>query len=127
MQDNDPLLFYRAAENYHGVAILARDPILMRLAAAWPMVKRTTPLLPSSGQEVKLESLWEKTRIDFQEWADLAQVELLQVMGGWKVLKGNGLILPDGSLLHLADELLKKESAGEVLLKFGIKPGDLKK
>jgi hypothetical protein len=123
----DALLIHRAAENYQGVALMVRDPILMRLAAAWPQVKRLLPALPSPGQEVDLEDLWQKTGVDFQEWAELAQVDPLMVISGWKILKGNGVILPDGTLNHLADSVLKKEAAGELLSQFGIKPGEMKK
>jgi hypothetical protein len=90
-------------------------------------VKRQLPDSPLPGQEVDLEVLWQKTQIDFQGWAELAQVDICQVMEGWKVLKGNGVILPDGSLSHLADSVLKKEAAGQLLNQFGIKPGDMKK
>jgi hypothetical protein len=120
---SDALLIHRAAENYCGVALLVLDPVLMRLAAAWPQVKRQLPDPPSPGQEVDLEALWEKTKIDFRGWAELAQVNPLQVMEGWKVLRGNGIVLPDGSLCHLADGVLKKEAAGELLSQFGVKPG----
>jgi hypothetical protein len=120
---SDALLIHRAAENYHGVALMVRDPVLMRLAAAWPQVKRWLPEPPLPGQEVDLEALWEKTKIDFQGWAELAQVNAVQVMEGWKVLSGNGIVLPDGSLCHLADGVLKKEAAGELLSQFGVKPG----
>ncbi|MFA4904685.1 MAG: hypothetical protein WC600_18310 [Desulfobaccales bacterium] len=124
---SDALLIHRAAENYHGVALMVRDPVLMNLAAAWPKVKRRLPNPPAPGQEVDLEELWRQTKVDFQGWAELAQVDALQVMEGWKVLKGNGVILPDGSLNHLADSVLKKESAGQLLNQFGVKPGDVKK
>ncbi len=120
---SDALLIHRATENYHGVALIVRDSVLMRLAAAWPQVKRQLPDPPSQGQEVDLEALWEKTKIDFQGWAELAQVNAVQVMEGWKVLRGNGIVLPDGSLCHLADGVLKKEAAGELLSQFGVKPG----
>jgi hypothetical protein len=119
---SDALLIHRAAENYHGVALMVRDHVLMRLAAAWPRVKRWLPDPPSPGQEVDLKALWEKTKIDFQGWAELAQVNAIQVMEGWKVLRGNAIILPDGSLCHLADGILKKEAAGELLSQFGVKP-----
>ncbi len=123
----DALLIHRAAENYQGVALMVRDPVLMRRAAAGPKVKRQLPDLPPPGQEVDLEAIWQKTRVDFREWAELAQVDALLVMEGWKVLKGNEIILPDGTLNHLADSVLKKEAAGQLLNQFGIKPGDLKK
>jgi hypothetical protein len=127
MRRDDALLIHRAAENYQGVALMVRDPILMSMAAAWPKVERQLPDSPPPGQEVDLEALWQKTRIDFQGWAELAQVDICQVMEGWKVLRGNGVILPDGSLSHLADSVLKKEAAGQLLNQFGIKPGDMKK
>jgi hypothetical protein len=127
MSWSDALLIYRAAENYEGVALMVRDPVLMRLAAAWPQVQRQLSDFPSPGQEVDLETLWQKTWVDFQGWAELAQADPLQVMEGWKVLKGNGVILPDGSLNHLADSVLQKEAAGDLLKQFGIKVGDLKK
>ena len=124
---DDALLIHRAAENYQGVALMVRDPVLMSLAAAWPKVRRQLPDSPPPGQEVDLETLWQKTRIDFQEWAGLAQVDICQVMEGWKVLRGNGIILPDGTLNHLADSVLKKEAAGQLLNQFGVKPGEVKK
>jgi hypothetical protein len=127
MSWQDALLIHRAAENYQGVALMVRDPILLRLAAAWPKVKRQLPDPPPPGQELDLEELWQQTGIDFQEWAALAQVDPLMVMSGWKILKGNGVILPDGTLNHLADSLLKKEAAGELLSQFGIKPKEMKK
>jgi hypothetical protein len=127
MSWSDALLIHRAAENYQGVALMVRDPVLLRLAAAWPQVKRQLPESPPPGQEVDLETLWQKTGVDFQGWAELAQAEPLQVMEGWKVLRGNGVILPDGTLNHLADSVLKKEAAGQLLNKFGVKPGEMKK
>ena len=127
MSWSDALLIHRAAENYQGVALMVRDPILMSMAAAWPKVKRQLPDSPPVGQKVDLEALWQKTQVDFQGWAELAQVDICQVMEGWKVLRGNGVILPDGSLSHLADSVLKKEAAGQLLNQFGIKPGDMKK
>ena len=123
----DALLIHRAAENYHGVALMVRDPILMRLAAAWPQVKRQLPDPPPPGLEVDLEALWQKTKVDFQGWAELAQANPLQVLEGWQVLKGNGVILPDGTLNHLADSVLKKASAGTLMAEFGVKPGEMKK
>jgi hypothetical protein len=124
---DNALLIHRAAENYQGVALMVRDPILMRLAAAWPKVKRQLPAPPPPGHEVDLEALWQKTKVDFQGWAELAQVDICQIMEGYKVLKGNFIILPDGTLNHLADSVLKKEAAGEMLKQFGVKPGEVKK
>jgi hypothetical protein len=124
---DNALLIHRAAENYQGVALMVRDPILMRLAAAWPKVKRQLPDPPPPGQEVDLDALWQKTKVDFQGWAELAQVDICQAMDGWKVLMGNGVILPDGTLNHLADSVLKKEAAGEMLKQFGVKTGEVKK
>ncbi|MBU4232008.1 MAG: hypothetical protein KKD99_03065 [Proteobacteria bacterium] len=127
MSWDNALLIHRAAKNYQGVALMVRDPILMLLAAAWPKVKRQLPDPPPPVKEVDLEALWEKTKVDFQGWAELAQVDICQVMEGWKVLIGNGVILPDGTLNHLADSVLKKEAAGEMLKQFGVKPGEVKK
>jgi len=123
----DALLIHRAAENYHGVALMVRDPILMRLAAAWPQVKRQLPDPPPPGTEVDLGALWQKTKVDFQGWAELAQVDICQVIEGFKVLKGNFIVLPDGTLNHLADSVLKKAAAGTLMAEFGIKPGEIKK
>ena len=123
----DALLIHRAAENYHGVALMVRDPILMRLAAAWPQVKRQLPGPPHPGQEVDLGTLWQKTKEDFHEWAELAQMDICQVMEGFKVLKGKFIVLPDGTLNHLADSVLKKAAAGTLMAEFGIKPGEIKK
>ena len=119
MSWQDALLVHRAAESYQGVALMVRDPILMSMTAAWTKVTRRLPDSPPAGQAVDLEALWQKTKIDFEEWAELAQVDICQVMEGWKVLKGNGIILPDGTLNHLADSVLKKEAAGQLLNQFG--------
>ena len=127
MSWDDALLIHRAAENYQGVALMVRDPILMSLAAAWPKVKRQLPDAPPPGQEVDLEALWQKTQVDFQGWAELAQASPLQVMEGWHVLMGNNVILPDGTLNHWADSIIKKEAAGTIMAEFGVKPGELKK
>jgi len=124
---DNALLIHGAAENYQGVALMVRDPILMSMAAAWAKVKRQLPDPPPPGNEVDLEVLWQKTRVDFQGWAELAQMDICQVIEGWKVLMGNGVILPDGTLNHLADSVLKKEAAGEMLKQFGVKPGEVKK
>jgi hypothetical protein len=48
-------------------------------------------------------------------------------MEGWHVLMGNNVILPDGTLNHLADSIIKKEAAGTIMAEFGVKPGELKK
>ena len=127
MSWDDALLIHRAAENYQGVALMVRDPILLRLAAAWPKVRRQLPDPPPPGTEVDLEALWQKTRIDFQGWGELAQADPIQVLEGWTVLMGNGVILPDGTLHHLADSILKKVAAGTIMGEFGVKPGELKK
>jgi hypothetical protein len=119
------LLPYRAADDFQGSALLAQDQNLMRLAAAWPMVPRQLPAPPDPGTEVDLEAIWQQTQIDFQAWADLAQLQPLAVMRGFKVLKGMRIILPDGSLNHIADNLLKKEAAGRFMAEFGIKAADL--
>ncbi|TSA09395.1 MAG: hypothetical protein D4R73_07055 [Deltaproteobacteria bacterium] len=117
----------KAAEIFEGVALFSQNAVLKRLAAAWPMVKRKSCGPPPTDQEDALEVLWGQTRIDFQGWAVLAQVSPVQVMEGYQVLRGNGIILPDGTLNHLAESLLKKEAAGKLMADFGIKPGDIKK
>ena len=127
MSWDNALLIHRAAENYQGVALMVRDPVLMRLAVAWPQVKRQLPDPPPPTTEVGLGGLWEKTKVDFQEWAELAQMDICQVMEGYKVLKGNFIILPDGTLNHLADSILKKAAAGTLMAEFGVKPGEMKK
>ena len=123
----EALLIHRAADNFQGAALLSQDPTLLRLAASWPMVKREIPEPPGPGEEPDLEQLWSRVKIDMQSWADLAQVQLLVVLQGFKVLRGNRIILPDGTLNHLAETLLQKEAAGGFMAKMGIKPGDLKK
>jgi hypothetical protein len=50
----------------------------------------------------------------------------MAVLGGFEVLKGNGLIIPDGTLNHLVETLLQKEAAGAFMNKLGLRPGDLK-
>jgi hypothetical protein len=121
------LLSYRALDNFQGAALLIQDQNLLRLAAAWPMVPRQFPETLEPGTEVNLEELWKATRIDFKAWASLAQLQPLAVMRGFKVLKGICIILPDGSLNHIADSLLQKEAAGKFISEFGLKFGDLKR
>ena len=64
MSWDNALLIHRAAENYQGVALMVRDPILMSMAAAWAKVKRQLPDPPPPGQEEDLDALWQKTRVD---------------------------------------------------------------
>lgn len=53
-------------------------------------------------------------------------IPTMAVLGGFEVLKGNGLIIPDGTLNHLVETLLQKEAAGAFMNKLGLRPGDLK-
>jgi hypothetical protein len=122
----EALLIYRAADNFQGAALVAQDRVLLKLAAAWPQVKKTTPSPPEPGQEVDLLGVWSETSVDFEDWARLTQLPALAVLGGFEMLKGNGLILPDGTLNHLVETLLQKEAAGVFMSKLGLKPGDLK-
>ena len=127
MNWSETLLQFRAANNFHGAALLAQSQNLLRLAAAWPMVKRTLPNPPRPGEEVDLEKLWKATMIDFPGWAELTQLHPVAVMEGFKVLKGNQVILPDGSLNHVAETLLQKQAAGKFMAEMNIKPGDLRR
>jgi hypothetical protein len=122
----EALLIYRAADNFQGAALVAQDRVLLKLAAAWPHVKKKTPSPPEPGQEVDLLEIWSETSVDFEDWARLTQLPALAVLGGFEVLKGNRLILPDGTLNHLVETLLQKEAAGVFMNKLGLKPGDLK-
>ena len=123
----EALLPLRAANNFQGAALLAQDQNLMRLAAAWPLVRRTLPDHHCMGNEVDLEKIWQATKIDFPGWAELTQLHPLVVMEGFKVLKGNQIILPDGTLNHLAETLLQKQAAGKFMTEMNIKPGDLRR
>jgi hypothetical protein len=76
--------------------------------------------------ELTLEDFWQGVKVDFDHWEVLAQVSSVEVMESYQVLRGNGIILPDGTLNHMADNLLKKEAAGKLMADFGIKPGDMK-
>ena len=123
---SEDLLPYRAEDNFRGAALVAQDKNLLRLAATWSLVEKTPLEPPASGVEVDLDEVWGKTRVNFEHWAELAQLNLLVVMEGFRALKGNRLILPDGSLNHLVDTLLQKEAAGQFMAKMGLKAGDLK-
>jgi hypothetical protein len=122
----DPLLTHRAAENFEGAALLSQSSVLKRLAAAWPRTRRSGEIVVADKSELTLEDLWQGVMVDFDHWEVLAQVSPVEVMEGYQVLRGNGIILPDGSLNHLAGSLLKKEAAGKLMADFGIKPGDMK-
>ena len=120
------LLIYRASDNFQGAALVAQDNNLLRLAAVWPLVKRTLPVPPVPGEAGDLETIWGQTKVDFRGWVELAQISSSVVLSGFKVLKGNRLILPDGTLNHLVETLLQKEAAGQFMAKLNLKPGDLK-
>jgi hypothetical protein len=126
----EAVLVYRAADNFQGAALVAQDRTLLRLAAAWPHVKRKRvgdhPKHSSQEPEEILETSWKEIQPDFEQWGELSQLSFLAVMAGFEVLKGNRLILPDGTLNHLVETLLQKEAAGQFMAKLNIKPGDLK-
>jgi hypothetical protein len=123
---SEDLLPYRAEDNFRGAALVAQDKNLLRLAATWPLVEKTIPEPPAPGQEVNLDEVWGNTQVNFDHWAELAQINPLIVLEGFRALKGNRLILPDGTLNHLVDTLLQKEAAGQFMAKMGLKAGDLK-
>ncbi|MDD2902508.1 MAG: hypothetical protein PHU44_08735 [Syntrophales bacterium] len=123
----EALLPFRAQDNFEAAALLAQSKNLLRLGAAWPRVQRTLPDPPGPGEEVDLERLWEKTRIDFVGWGEMTGLHLVAVLAGFKVLKGSQIIFPDGTVSHLAAALLKKEAAGKFMAEMDLKPGDLRK
>lgn len=123
----EALLPFRAQNNFEGAALLAQSQNLLRLAAAWPRVRRTLPDPPGPGEELDLERLWDSTKIDFPGWADLTQLHLVALMEGFKVLKGNQVIFPDGTLSHLSEALLKKQAAGKFMAEMDLRPQDLKR
>ena len=122
----DALLIHRAAENFEGAALLSQSAVLKRLAAAWTKTRRSGAIITSVQPGAALEDFWQGIRVDFDHWEVLAQVSPVEVMEGYQVLRGNGIILPDGTLNHVAASLLKKEAAGKLMADFGIKPGDMK-
>jgi len=122
----DPLLIHRAAENFEGAALLSQSAVLKRLAAAWPRTKRSGEVSTSAQTGAALEDFWQGVMVDFDHWEVLAQVSPVEVMEGYQVLRGNGIILPDGTLNHVAESLIKKEAAGKLMADFGIKPGEMK-
>jgi hypothetical protein len=126
MSLQDSLLVHRAAENFEGAALLSQSPILKRLAAAWPKTRRSGEIITSAQPNAALEDFWQGIMVDFDHWEMLAQASPVEVMEGYQVLRGNGLILPDGSLNHVAESLLKKEAAGRLMADFGLKPGGMK-
>jgi hypothetical protein len=126
MSWDDALLIHRAADNFEGAALLSQSAVLKRLAAAWPRTRRSGGVVVSNKSEPTLEDFWQGVTVDFEHWEVLAQVSPVEVMEGYQVLRGNGIILPDGTLNHVAESLLKKEAAGKLMADFGIKPGDLK-
>jgi len=123
---HEVLLPYRAEDNFRGAAMVAQDKNLLRLAATWPRVRRTMPPYCEQEQNTDLDDLWRRTIVDFDHWASLAQLKPVAVIQGFRALKGNRIILPDGTINHLVDTLLQKEAAGEMMAKLGIKAGDLK-
>ncbi|MBM4288521.1 MAG: hypothetical protein FJ135_10320 [Deltaproteobacteria bacterium] len=127
---SDALLPYRAEDNFRGAALVAQDKCLLRLAATWPFVKRKKvgdlPKHSSEDPEKILETYWKEVQPDFAHWSELSQLSPLVVLEGFRALKGNRLILPDGTLNHLVDTLLQKEAAGQFMAKLGLKAGDLK-
>jgi hypothetical protein len=126
MSLQDALLMHRAAENFEGAALLSQSSVLKRLAAAWPKVRRSGEIITFAQPGPALEDFWQGIMVDFDQWEMLAQASPVEVMEGYQVLRGNGLILPDGSLNHVAESLLKKEAAGRLMADFNIKPGGMK-
>jgi hypothetical protein len=126
MSLQDALLMHRAAENFEGAALLSQSSVLKRLAAAWPKTRRSGEIITSAQPGAALEDFWQGIMVDFDHWEMLAQASPVEVMEGYQVLRGNGLILPDGSLNHVAESLLKKEAAGRLMADFNIKPGGMK-
>jgi hypothetical protein len=125
----EALLPYRASDDpqgFLGAALLAQDQTLFRLAATWPRVKKVLPPPPGPGEEIDLEKVWDQVRVDFDDWAELAQVSTLVAVRGFQVLKKNLIIFPPDYLSHQAEAVLKKEAAGRFMTKMGLKPGDLK-
>ncbi|MBM4289687.1 MAG: hypothetical protein FJ135_16365 [Deltaproteobacteria bacterium] len=125
----EALLPYRASDDpqgFLGAALLAQDQTLFRLAATWPRVKKVLPPPPGPGEEIDLEKVWEQTRVDFDDWAGLAQVNCLAAISGFQVLKANGVVFPDGSLSHQAEAVLKRKAASAFMTATGIKGKDLK-
>ena len=51
----------------------------------------------------------------------------LVAMEGFKVLKGNQIILTDGTLNHLAETLLQQQAIGKFLTEMNIKPADMRR
>ena len=74
MDWSEILLPLRAANNFQGTALLSQNQNLMRLAAAWPMVRRTLPDHLHMANEAKLEKVWQAMKIDFPGWAELTQL-----------------------------------------------------
>ena len=126
MSWGDALLIHRAAENFEGAALLSQSSVLKRLAAAWPKVRRSGEVVMTAKPDAPLEDFWKGIMVDFDHWEVLAQVSPVETMEGYQVLRGNGIILPDGTLNHVAQSLLKKEAAGKLMADFGIKPGEMK-
>ena len=122
MDWSDPLLPHRAAENFEGAALLSQSAVLKRLAAAWPRTRRSGEVNTSVHPDAPLEDFWQGIMVDFDHWEMLAQVSPVEVMEGYQVLRGNGIILPDGTLSHICSSLLKKEAAGNLLNQFGMSP-----
>jgi hypothetical protein len=126
MSLQDVLLTHRAAENFEGAALLSQSAVLKRLVAAWPKTRRSGEIITSAQPDAALEDFWQGIMVDFDHWEMLAQASPVEVMEGYQVLRGNGIILPDGSLNRMAESLLRKEAAGKLMGEFGIKPGGMK-
>jgi len=125
----EALLPYRAADDpqgFLGAALLAQDQTLFRLAATWPRVKKVLPPLPEPEEEIDLEKVWEQTRVDFDDWAELAQVNSLAAIRGFQVLRKNLIIFPPHFLSHQAEAVLKRGAASAFMTATGISGKDLK-
>jgi hypothetical protein len=126
---HEALLPYRASDDpqgFLGAALLAQDQQLFRLAATWPLVKKVLPPFPVSGGGIDLDQVWEQTIIDFEDWADLAQLPPLAVVMGFRTLKGARVVFPDGSLSHQAESVIKRGAATAFMAATGISGKDLK-
>lgn len=129
MNWHDALLPYRASDDplgFLGAALLAQDQTLFKLAATWPRVQKAIPPPPAPSEEIDLEDVWSKTVFDYEKWAELSQVPSMAAVRGFKVLKGNRVIFPDGSLSHQAEAVIKRGAAAQFMAATGITGKDLK-
>ena len=125
-QYDENLAAFKAQEKPEVVLLVADDPVLMKLAVAWPNVaisrkEELEPAPKSESENAWWEWLWANSEFSQDEWTEKAGSAALgfaDVDAAIKTLVGNRIIYPDGTLNSFVQRYLRER----VLKLFEVKP-----